>query len=188
MRRFVNMNWGRSHVPHSFQRLELIWISISIFDRRFLSLFNGQIGLPQLCWLLRLGWLSYVKREVQSLSNTCLFGICPWSHIYHILLKYRCVIKISFWVRHVYLRWSNLYSLCKIVGVLGLAMSTLYIKWAFGRPSQYWHITQLAFSPIAEITNSYIHTYIHSVGFATHKFVVNLSQSNCSQLDAHTTV
>ena len=57
----------------------------------------------QLRWLLSLEWLSCFENTIESLLSTCISGICSWSQTNHTPLKYRCLIKTSDWISHVYL-------------------------------------------------------------------------------------
>jgi hypothetical protein len=112
MKHVISMRWladpkqGCGRFPHIFY---LIWISYSLSTWRFLYSLNGHIRPPQLCKLLSLEWLSYFE-HVSPISSTHIFflvyvlGATP----NHIPLKYRCLIKISYRIRHVYHRpWKN---------------------------------------------------------------------------------
>ena len=56
-RRWANPNQGCTHIPQNI--LEVIWNILFIIKVKILVLTTGRKRPPQLCWLLRLGLLSY---------------------------------------------------------------------------------------------------------------------------------
>ena len=74
-------------------------IILFIMKVKILVLMKWSYRYPQLCWLLNLKRLSCFEHVVQSISDTCFFDSCSWSHN----SKYRCPIKICNWIGHKYL-------------------------------------------------------------------------------------
>lgn len=57
---------------------------------------------PPLCWLLSFEWLSYFEHAIWSLQTRWFLVHVFWATSNHIWLKYRCPIRISKRMRHVY--------------------------------------------------------------------------------------
>ena len=67
---------------------------------------NCHIGPPEWRWLLSLECLSCFEHTIQSLLSCHVFLVFILGDIpNHIPLKYRCLIKRSNCIKHVYLRW-----------------------------------------------------------------------------------
>jgi hypothetical protein len=71
------ISWGRSHFPHDFRSLHGYLVHHRSED--FVPI-QWSDRFLRLCWLSILEWLAYIEHTVQSLLNTCLFGIHSWSH------------------------------------------------------------------------------------------------------------
>lgn len=74
-------NRGHSYFPLDFQTVCEYLISYVWSKWRVSCLLSSHIG-PSIFFpkQLSIEWLSYYVHTYQSLSNTCLFYICSWSH------------------------------------------------------------------------------------------------------------
>ena len=61
-----------------------------IIEIKIFVLIRWSYRSPQLCWLLNLEWLSYIEHVIQSILNTCLFGIR--SHTTNIFVKSKTTV------------------------------------------------------------------------------------------------
>ena len=112
MKHVISMRWladpkqGYGRFPHNVLPYMNILFIINV---KILVLNKWSYRSPQLCKLLSLEWLSYFE-HVNPISSiyisflVSVLGATP----NHIPLKYRCLIKISYRIRHVYHRpWKN---------------------------------------------------------------------------------
>ena len=114
-----------------FVILELLWICFSLSKWIFSCSLYGHIAsppLPPLCWLLSFEWLSYFEHAIWSLQTRWFLVHVFGATSNHIWLKYRCLVRISKRIRHVYFVMNPL--LCKRDSYWAyLTINTVIIHW-----------------------------------------------------------
>ena len=104
-RRLAKPSCAYSHLPHNCLRS---YEYIIIIKAKIHVLIKWSYRSPLPYWILNLEWLTYFEHKIQSLLNTCFFGVHFRSAPNHIPLKYRFPNYCYVGFRHTYLNLNGI--------------------------------------------------------------------------------